>query len=305
MPSSPRLALRPYAPSDLAALLALIDEDRLPGQPRATPELFAEASRGCTEADAPWWGAYGPPDVQVAVGSGGVIVGAVACARRTKDGAGLIPWLHCREEPVVADALLGHAGAALSPAGEVDAFPFATALTQGLEGLPVGHRPATHAALERAGYGGERLWRYMRADLPRPGLPRAEGVRVGPARDRGASQRLEIVRDGRAVAEAVIGHPVQGIGVLWWIEVDEEARGRGTGRALLGSALDTLGGLGATQVVLYVDDDEPPGGERDRTAANRLYESAGFVEVDQLWSYALRDQGPRDPSSVAAPRVRS
>ncbi|WP_433401882.1 GNAT family N-acetyltransferase [Streptomyces sp. CA-146814] len=286
-PSHP--TLRPYAPADLPAVLALLDGDRLPGQPGATPELFAEASRGCTEADAPWWGAYEPPDVQVAVGSGGAIVGAVACARRTKDGAGLIPWLHCREDPVVAEALLAHAAAALSSAESVDAFPFATALTQGLEGLPIGRRPVTHAALERAGYAGERLWRYMRADLPRPGLPRAEGVRVGPARDRGASQRLEVVRDGRSVAEAVIGRPVQGVGVLWWIEVDEEARGRGTGRALLGSALDALGGLGATQVVLYVDDDEPPGGERDRTAANRLYESAGFVEVDHLWSYTRRD----------------
>ncbi|MGW1205868.1 GNAT family N-acetyltransferase [Streptomyces cyaneofuscatus] len=284
-PSHP--ALRPYVPTDLPALLALIDVDRLPGQPRATPALFAEATRGCTEADGPWWGPHGAPAVHVAVGTGGAIVGAVACARRTKDEAGLIPWLHCREDPVVADALLAHAAAALSPAGEVDAFPFATALTQGLEGLPVGHRPVTHAALERAGYAGERLWRYLRADLPRPGLPRAEGVRVGPAQDRGASQRLEVVREGRTVAEAVIGHPVQGIGVLWWIEVDEGARGRGIGRALLGSALDALGGLGAAQAVLYVDDDETPGGERDRTAANRLYESAGFVEVDHLWSYSL------------------
>ncbi|WP_411079948.1 GNAT family N-acetyltransferase [Streptomyces sp. cmx-18-6] len=281
-----RPTLRPCGPADLPEVLALVDADRLPGQPRATPELLAEASRGRTEADGHWWGAYDEPEVQVAVDSGGAIVGAVACARRTKDGTGLIPWLHCGEEPVVADALLARA-AALLPAVPVDAFPFATALTQGLEGLPAGHRPATHAALERAGYTGERLWRYMRADLPRPRLPRAEGVRVGPARDRGASQRLEVVRDGRTVAEAVIGHPVQGIGVLWWIEVDAAARGRGTGRALLGSALHALGGLGATQAVLYVDDDEPPGGERDRTAANRLYESAGFAEIDRLWSYAL------------------
>ncbi|NUV68920.1 GNAT family N-acetyltransferase [Streptomyces sp. CAI-121] len=301
VPSPSYPTLRPYAPADLPAVLALIDEDRLPGQPRATPELFAEATRGSAEADEPWWGAYEAPVVHVAVGSGGGIVGAVACARRTKDGAGLIPWLHCQEDPVVADALLSHASAALAGAEQVDAFPFATALTQGLEGLPVGRPPVTHAALERAGYAGERLWRYMRAELPRPGLPRTEGVRVAPARDRAGSQRLEVVRDGRAVAEAVIGHPVQGIGVLWWIEVDEEARGRGTGRALLGSALDALGELGATQVVLYVDDDETPGGERDRTAANRLYESAGFEEVDHLWSYTL---SPGPPPLVAA-RTRS
>ncbi|MFD7235946.1 GNAT family N-acetyltransferase [Streptomyces syringium] len=67
-----------------------------------------------------------------------------------------------------------------------------------------------------------------------------------------------------------------------------EARGRGLGRLLLGSVLEALTALGATEVVLYVDDDEPPGGERDRTAANALYDSAGFTEVDQLWSYSLR-----------------
>lgn len=34
----------------------------------------------------------------------------------------------------------------------------------------------------------------------------------------------------------------------------------------------------------FVDDDEPRG-ERDRTAAKRLYKQAGFVEVDRLFSY--------------------
>jgi hypothetical protein len=37
---------------------------------------------------------------------------------------------------------------------------------------------------------------------------------------------------------------------------------------MLGSALDVLAGLGATEVILYVDDDAPPGDHRDRTAAN-------------------------------------
>ncbi|MCX9193873.1 GNAT family N-acetyltransferase, partial [Carbonactinospora thermoautotrophica] len=30
---------------------------------------------------------------------------------------------------------------------------------------------------------------------------------------------------------------------------------------------------------------DEPGGPRDRTTANRLYEACGFVEVDQLHSY--------------------
>lgn len=65
-------------------------------------------------------------------------------------------------------------------------------------------------------------------------------------------------------------------------------RGRGLGRAMLGSALDVLSGLGARKAILYVDDDAPPGDERDRAAANALYESAGFAEVDRLYSYSTR-----------------
>ncbi|MCM2425049.1 GNAT family N-acetyltransferase [Streptomyces sp. RKAG337] len=78
---------------------------------------------------------------------------------------------------------------------------------------------------------------------------------------------------------------VHGIGVLWWIEVSASARGQGLGHALLGSALDVLTGLDTTEVILYVDDDAPAGDDRDRAAANRLYESAGFIEIDRLHSY--------------------
>jgi hypothetical protein len=56
---------------------------------------------------------------------------------------------------------------------------------------------------------------------------------------------------------------------------------------MLGSALDLLAGLGATETILYVDDDAPPGDDRDRTAANALYDSAGFNEADRLHAYTL------------------
>jgi hypothetical protein len=40
---------------------------------------------------------------------------------------------------------------------------------------------------------------------------------------------------------------------------------------------------------LYVDDDAPPGDpERDRGAANRVYDRAGFTEVDRLLSFTRR-----------------
>jgi GNAT superfamily N-acetyltransferase len=102
-------------------------------------------------------------------------------------------------------------------------------------------------------------------------------------------KRLEVREGGGLVAEATIGCPAAGIGVLWWISVVPTARGRGLGLALLGSALDLLAGLGAREVILYVDDDAPPGDpERDRTAANALYNRAGFTEVDRLHSFTRR-----------------
>ncbi|WP_051079410.1 GNAT family N-acetyltransferase [Amycolatopsis methanolica] len=69
-------------------------------------------------------------------------------------------------------------------------------------------------------------------------------------------------------------------------QVRIEARGRGVGRALLGSALQLPTEPGASEVILFVDDE--PGGERDRTAANRLYDASGFID------YLIRrhDPGP-------------
>ncbi|MET9432516.1 MULTISPECIES: GNAT family N-acetyltransferase [unclassified Streptomyces] len=280
------VTLRPYAPGDAGAVVELVNADLLPGQPRVTPGMLNEALEGRSPVDAGWWAELEGPVTQVAADRAGAVLGAVSYARRPKDGTGQLLWLHCRERPDVADALIRHTVTALGPR-PVHAFHFASALSLGLEALPVGHRPATAAALERAGFTGERLWRYMRADLPARGLPRLPDVRVGPDPGGKDARRLEARQGRKTVAEAVVGLPVQSIGVLWWITVAPHARGRGLGHAMLGSALHALAGLGASEVILYVDDDAPPGDERDRTAANRLYESAGFQEVDKLFSYSL------------------
>lgn len=280
------LTLRPYAAADQSAVLELINADRLPGQPQATPVMLAEALQGRSPVDSGWWAELERPATRVAVDEAGSVVGVVSYAVRPKDGTGQLLWLHCREDARTAEALIGHAVAALAPR-HVHAFHFASALSLGLEALPVRHRPASVAALERSGFTGQRLWRYMRADLPANGLPHLAHVQVGPDPGGKDARRLEARDKGRTVAEAVVGLPLQGTGVLWWIGVEPRARGRGLGRAMLGSALDVLAGLGATEAILYVDDDAPPGDDRDRTAANALYDSAGFVEVDRLYSYTL------------------
>jgi ribosomal protein S18 acetylase RimI-like enzyme len=145
--------------------------------------------------------------------------------------------------------------------------------------------------LEAAGFTGRDLWRYLHAALPLAGLPQVADHRTGDSTDP-PGLRLE-VRGGPAPAglraEALIGRPVAGVGVLWWIDVAPAHRNRGLGTALLGSALDLLRSAGASEVVVSVeddpDDDDP---QWSRTAANRFFDRAGFAEVDRLWSFTRR-----------------
>ncbi|MGH3679396.1 MAG: GNAT family N-acetyltransferase [Natronosporangium sp.] len=272
-------SIRRIEARDEQAVLAMVNADQVPGQPLATPSMLAEALAGQSSVDSGWWTELGDLTTEVATTRTGQVMGVLSYATRPRDGAGVIMWLHGGEDRRVIDTLLDHVLSRLAER-PVEAFSFATALGLGMEALPVRHRQVTVAALTDRGFLGTDLWRYMRADLPITGLPHASYA-VSSDGDR---RTLTVRDDDTLLGEATIGLPVQGIGVLWWISVEPAARGRGLGKALLGSALDLLSGLGAQQVILYVDDDEP-GGERDRTAANRLYEQAGFIEVDRLLSY--------------------
>ncbi|MFI2373155.1 GNAT family N-acetyltransferase [Streptomyces sp. NPDC018833] len=283
MISSLGVTMRPYAGADEAAVLELINADRLVGQPEVSSAMLAEALAGRSSVDSGWWEQLDLPDTYVAIdGDDSRIVGVISYAVRGKDQTGQLLWLHCHEDSHLATTLIAHACTALKPR-PMHAFDFASALTRGLEGLPVGHRPATRSALEDAGFRGQDLWRYMHAPLPSPEAQRATRVKARTEAD--AMRVLRIRRCLRTIAEARIGEPVAGVGVLWWISVKTRARRRGLGRKLLGSALHLLYKLGATEAILYVDDDAPPGDGRDRTAAKALYDSVGFTEVDRLYSY--------------------
>lgn len=279
-----RLSIRPYERQDENAVLQLVESDRLPGQPAVTTAMLSDALAGRSTVDSSWWEELDPPVAEIAHATTGQVLGVISYATRARDRAGVILWLHCREDQTVGTFLLNHA---MSRLGQrtVHAFDFATALSLGLEALPVRHRPATHRALTESGFTGEDLWRYMRASLPLPELPRASGIEISPAVDHNGMQ-LTIRRNGEVIGEAVVGTPFAGIGVLWWISVEPAVRGQRIGLALLGSAVDLLADLGANEVILFVDDDADPGDvERDRTAANRMYDEAGFQEVDRLVSF--------------------
>ncbi|SEN93579.1 hypothetical protein SAMN05216267_101369 [Actinacidiphila rubida] len=290
-PFGAELSVRPYAVADELAVLDLVAADRLPGQPAVTAAMLAEALAGRSPVDGGWWAELEPPVTDVVHDAAGTLLGVVSRAVRPRDGAGFVLWLHCREAPSVAEALLAHV---LRRLGErvVYAFAFASALTLGLEGLPAVHRRATRDALLDAGFTGRDRWRYMRrplpaGPLPATGLPGAAHVAITAARSEDPpGNRLEVREDGELLAEATVGSTVEGTGVLWWIGAAPPARVRGLGLAMLGAALDLLTEVGAHEVILYVDDDAPSGdAERDRTAANGMYDRAGFTEIDRLHSF--------------------
>ncbi|MFD5749676.1 GNAT family N-acetyltransferase [Streptomyces sp. NPDC127033] len=282
------LPVRRYEAGDEAAVLSLVNADRITGQPETTPAMLAEALAGRSPIDSGWWAELDAPVTDVVHKPAGTVLGVVSYAVRPSDDTGFVLWLHGHEDPAVVGALIDHALAALGRQRTVSAFEFASALSLGLEGLPAGHRPVTRAGLEAAGFSGRNLWRYMHAGLPIAGLPHASSLTVRDCEEP-PGKRLEMRDGGELLAEATIGRPVAGIGVLWWISVTPAARGRGLGQSLLGSSLHLLQGLGAREVILFVDDDAPADDpERSRAAANRMYDRTGLAQVDRLFSFSRR-----------------
>ena len=299
--ASSNLSIRPYEGHDETAVLALINADRLPGQPETTTAMLAEALAGRSPHDSGWWMELDPPRTDVVCDDHGTVLGVVSYARRESDDAGLILWLHCRgEDETLTDTLIAHTLTALTHSPTVYAFEFASALALGLEGLAASHRPGIHHALTRSGFIARARWRYMGAPLPIPGLPHATDYSLIESHDPPGKQ-LEIHQHGERTAHAIIGTPTAGIGVLWWIEVAEHARGHGLGRNLLDAALDQLTRDGARHVILYVDDDAPATANgRDRRSANKMYDRAGLTEIDRLFSYERHTSGSHHTTTAVS-----
>ncbi|KIQ64652.1 hypothetical protein TR51_10525 [Kitasatospora griseola] len=287
-----RLSTRPYRASDRAAVLALVADDRLTGQPEATPAMLAEAIGGRSPVDAERWAELDTPHTEVVCDETGQVLGAVSCATRRTDQAGLILWLHAGEDLAVTRALVE---LALSRLGgrTVHAFELPIALSLGMRGLPVRSRPVTRRALGEAGFSVGRQWRYLHRMLPHRGD--AGEVRTYPiaevtATSRPTGRRLLLREpDGAPVGEAVVGEPVDGIGVLWWIAIDPEHRARGLGANLAEQCCSVLAANGAHEVIAYLDEDAPASGRQcDTVAASHLLGARGFREMGRLSSFSRR-----------------
>ena len=135
-----------------------------------------------------------------------------------------------------------------------------------------------HDMLLNHGFVGADEWLYMHGPVLKEAV---EGI--AEVKQVNTGWKLVVHDEGKQVAEAEIGLGKNNIGVLWWIEVQEEQRGRGLGKKLLSQALKLLAEKGAKEVILYVDHDDPT--QRDRRAALHLYYSQGFSVIDHLWSY--------------------
>ena len=278
--------VRPLGPADVEGLCALVDRDRLPGQPVCTPERVKTALAGWSTTDPWWWRELATMRTAGIDGPDGSLVAAGALGRR-RNGDRYLLWLHAGETPELVEAVLWPLLRGVRRGDPIFGFWSATELSVGLEGLPRQHRPATHEALLARGFTGEDRWLYLSAAAggEAPERPfRRRGI--------GSELRVELEVDGGPVGGAELSLPAPGVGVIWWLEIEPEHRRRGLGRQLLRAARSVLAEEGAHDVVLFVDHDDP--NARDRRPALDLYLAEGFTVVDHLWSYR-RGEGGAEP----------
>ena len=281
---------RPLGPDDVDAVCALVDLDRLPGQPACTAERVRTALAGRSTTDPWWWGELATMRT-IGVEADGSLVAAGALGRR-RNGDRYLLWLHGAEDPRLVEAALWPLLRGVRRGDPIFAFWSATELSVGLEGLPRRHRPVTHEALLARGFTGGDRWLYLTgpAAAEAPDLPYHR-------RGHGAELRVELDVDGRPAGAAELSLPAPGVGVIWWLEIEPEFRRRGLGRQLLRAARAVLAEEEATEVVLFVDHDDPKA--RDRRPALALYDAEGFTVVDHLWSYQ-RGEGEAEPGATRA-----
>ncbi|MGP3912923.1 DUF5994 family protein [Nonomuraea sp. 10N515B] len=281
--SRPGTRIRRYRDADRESVLALIDADRLPGQPPCTPDLLDEAVAGTSRRDPDPWADIRHPSIDVLVDPDGHAAGVVSYAVHRDRSAGQILWLHGREILDVVEALVSHALRGLGGGKPVHAFTAALGL--GLAALPTGRRPVTRKVLEHAGFVARNSWRYLRrttpCDLRGTACPLVEVVASAAP-----SGWLLKARDDDSSAELVAQEPIDGLGVLWWFSAADDHGDPTLERALLLQADALLREHGASEAILYAV------GDPESSAA--LFDAAGFAEIDHLVSFTRPNNASAD-----------
>lgn len=260
------LTARPMAADDQDAVAALIDADWMPGQLPAR-ETTPEPDR----------------ETLVVVDPQSRVAGVVCCRVRPADGAGLIVWLHGREDFGVMAALVALARARLGRRPLYACTGPATAT--GIPGLPVEHRPTTAQALMAAGLSPVSAQRYFLRDLTTappapPGYPLAEITAITTP----LGWQLELTdTDGSHIAAAILRAPTPetaDMAVVWQLAVRTEHRRKGVATHLLAQCLHQAATHGAHHVTADAPDGDIP--------AARLLATAGFLPLDTLTVYHHR-----------------
>lgn len=280
--------VRSFSLNDLSLftpILDLVNTDRLQGQPVCNEEMLKEALRGRSPIDNAYWQELKELH-HIYSSEAGKINGALAYGIR-KDKTGVILWSHTKEDPKVTKELISQALTSLKSCDSIEAFPHASALGTGLEGLP-SSRNTTDKVLKELGFDSEDLWLYMNCRITEEdkSIPLDEEIDIDETKDSSLPGQRYFnlkTKNDLALAEFSMNKDT---GTLWWIEVKDEAKGKGLGRKLVKQMKNLAASNGVKQIILYVDHDEPDNPERDRRPAVSLYLSEGWQEVDHLNSYS-------------------
>ncbi|MEV0537320.1 GNAT family N-acetyltransferase [Kitasatospora sp. NPDC050463] len=266
-------------------MLALIEADRLPGQPHITPGTLDAAIRAGGHAGRNLL----VPRMEVAQDAAGRIAGVVIFALPPSDDAGQILALHCREDHGVATALIDAALTALGWTRAVEALagppPFAPGSPAG---LAVGRRSATRAVLDAAGFSTHHTWHSLHRPLgDRPG-PATYPIASVADRDDPPGWHLELCHlDGTLVCEATVDRAADQAAALRWITTHPDHRRRGLGRHLLEQCLDVAAEHHAREMTAWIRETDADS-EEDDGAAIRLLTALDFRPGEMLHSFHRR-----------------
>jgi hypothetical protein len=276
---APTMRMRPCRPADQQAVLALVEADRLPGQPECTPGILEQAMAGTSRREPVLWSDLERPRTDVLVDQEDHIMGVISYAAHQTEDSGEILWLHGQEIPDIVEALVAHALLELSGGKVMHAFTAALGL--GLPALPTGRRPVTRKVLEHAGFSGRNSWRYLRRTKPCDHAADCPPVEVVDSQSP-PGWWLK-AKDDDSSAEVVAQEPVNGLGVLWWFSAGPRHADEALERALLQQADLLLREHGAAETILYAAADPASG------KPGWAFEDAGFTEIDHLVSYTRRN----------------
>ncbi|MGI5328503.1 hypothetical protein [Actinomadura nitritigenes] len=265
-----RKFVRPYRPADEHEVLALINEDRLTGQPFCTWNMLEAARVGRSAFETAGWARLAPVRTDVVVDEEDVVLGVVATAVRRPDGAGALLWLHAGEEPAVVHLLLDAVTGRLA-GRTIDAFPLLNPLGFGLRGVPREHRPVTFAALRSRAFDATSSTIYLHRHLASSASSRPAG-RIGPGQRTGFRNWRIHEPGSEAHLDVTISPDDTG-----WIAHGAPGGDRAEAAELVPAAIRLLDHHAARNVMATV----PAAGLEARSMREALWD-LGFTEVDRL-----------------------